>query len=310
MNTIEFEVHNQTLIRVDSKELINRNKNTYKAIFTFDEDSEWLDLNKFVIFTDGWGNTTTQHIGKSSNVLSCLIPNSVLRGSYFKVTVYAGDLVTTNSLTISLIQSGYHRPPPHSHHHHHHHPYGFDCDGDYTGRDIFVEIFDQLDESVDSIIYDNKTLYLFHRERVLDSIYLPFLTDDEITELVTNLTNEFILNLPLASSDNDGLMSSEDKVKLDSIEEGANHIIVDSVLDDESDNPVANRVVTSELNDLNSQLSNLNDLSDIVDGHTVDISGLVEELESIRVGLDGKEDIYDYVERLDNVIVDLLNQGE
>lgn len=311
MNKIEFEVHNQTIVRVDSKEIISRNKHLYKAIFTFEEDSEWVGLNKFVIFTDGWGNTTTQHIGKNGTVLSCLIPDKVLSGSYFKVSVYAGDLITTNNVTVSLIQSGYRRQP--SHHHHHHHS----CD-DYQGKDIFVEIFEQLDETVDSIVYDNKTLQLFHRDDIVDSVYLPFLTDEEIRELVDNLTIDFI-DIPVATHEKDGLLSHEDKMKLDSVEHEANHTIVDNELDTDSDNPVANRVIKNNFDSLNSQVNDLtmtvNDLdldeiNNTLDEHTTHMGVLDESLESIRVNLNGKEDSYDYVERLDNIIVTLINKGE
>ena len=316
MNTIEFEVHNQTLVRVDSKEILNSNKDMYKAVFTFDEESEWTDLNKFVIFTDGWGNTVTQHIGKTGNVLSCLIPSSVLSGSYFKVSVYAGDLITTNSITISLIQSGYKRQPLYHHpHHKHHHYHRYGCD-DYMGKDIFVEIFDQLESSVDSIIYDDKTLILFNRDKILDSIYLPFLTEEEIKELVSNLTLDYI-TIPLASDTHKGLMSNEDKIKLDGIDENANHIVIDDELDGGSDNPVSNRALSdkfdsldSQVNDLNETVDGLESLETIVDEHGNRINGLDESLETIRVNLDGKEDNYDYVERLDNIIVNLINQGE
>ena len=52
----------------------------------------------------------------------------------------------------------------------------------------------------------------------------------------------------VADSENNGLMSSEDKVKLDTIEEGATKTIVDSELSNESTNPVQNKTILSELN--------------------------------------------------------------
>ena len=281
MNTIEFEVHNQTLVRVDSKEIINNNKHIYNAEFTFEDGSEWIDLNKFIIFTDGWGNTTTQHIGKNSNVLSCLIPDCVLSGSYFKVSVYAGDLITTNNVTISLIQSGYPNKP---------HVPTNNCDTGYIGRDMFVEIFNQLDLTVDSIVYDNKTLYLFNRDNMLESVYLPFLTEEEIIELVSNLTLDFI---PLASDTDNGLMSSDDKVKLDSVEENANYTVIDDELNSDSGNAVSNRIITNKFTE-----------------HSNRMDGFDNSLDIIREDLNGKEDNYDYVERLDNLIVSLINQGE
>lgn len=279
MNILEFEVHNQILERIDSQDIVNMNKNIYKCRFTFEEESEWANANKFVIFTDGWGNSSTVHLGKESNVLSCLVPDKVLRGSYFQVSVYAGDLVTTNNVSIALIQSGYNREngfTPHPVHHHpnryyhpapHHHEY---CCND---EDIFVEIFDRLDNSIDSIIYDNNTLHLFCREKLMESIYLPFVSNQEVQELVNDLVTRFInTELSTATTETDGLLSKEDKLKLDTIEIGANMTLVDDSLDGESDNAISNRVV--------------------------------------KQALDGKEDSYDIVERIDDLIVNLINKGE
>ena len=245
MNVLEFEIKGQVLTRVDSQEVMNKNKNVYKCRFTFDESDEWVNANKFVRFTDGWGNSTVAHLGKSSNILSCLVPDKVLQGSYFKISVYAGNLLTNHCHMDSC------------------------CDE----KDIWVEVFERLDTIIDSIIYDNNTLHLFSRDTLIESIYLPFVSEDEVRDLVADLTDEFILeNIPVVSDETNGLMSKEDKVKLDSIESGANKTLVDNHLDGESDNAVSNRVVSE--------------------------------------ALDGKEDTYDIVERIDNLIIDLINNGD
>ena len=291
MNILEFEVHNQTLIRIDSQDVMNKNKNQYQCRFIFEEDSEWVELNKFVLFTDGWGNSRTQHLGNNSNILSCLIPDKMLSGSYFKISVYAGDLITTNTISISLIDSDYRRR------HHSDRYLSCDCDSSSHGKDIFVEIFERLDYTVDSIFYDKNTLHLFNRDQLLESVYLPFLEEEDIKSLVKDLTREFILDLPVASSESDGLMSRGDFVKLDNIECGANRTIVDDSLDSESDNPVSNKVITDALN---RQDENINHLD----------NRITDTVNDVTLLLDGKEDIYDYVERLDNLIVDLITKGE
>lgn len=284
MNILEFEVHNQVLKRVDSQDVVNRNRNVYKCRFKFDEDSEWSNLNKFAIFTDGWGNSSTQHLGKDGTILSCKIPDKVLKGSYFKIAVYGGELITTNNISIMLIQSGYDRRLPYCPPHHHHPPHpqkpylykphwhGHEW-GECGDKDIWVEVFNALDNTIDSIIYDNSTLHLFNKEYLIESIYLPFITQEEFPALVEDLVNRFILNnLPMASYETNGLLSSEDKIKLDSIEAEANKIIVDDSLDSESSNPLSNRCITNALGD--------------------------------------KEDTYDFVERMDNLIQNLINEGE
>lgn len=51
----------------------------------------------------------------------------------------------------------------------------------------------------------------------------------------------------VATETSDGLMSRENKIKLDGIEVGANKIVIDSVLSSVSSNPVENKTVTIEL---------------------------------------------------------------
>lgn len=51
----------------------------------------------------------------------------------------------------------------------------------------------------------------------------------------------------VASGSSNGLMSSADKTKLDTIEEGANKTIVDSSLSGESENPVQNKIIKTAL---------------------------------------------------------------
>lgn len=53
----------------------------------------------------------------------------------------------------------------------------------------------------------------------------------------------------VATADADGLMSAEDKVKLDGIEDGATKTIVDDVMSDTSTNPVQNKVVKKYIDD-------------------------------------------------------------
>lgn len=302
MNTIEFKVEEQTLTRVDSQQIINEEDTDYKCQFTFDEESEWLTQNKFAIFTDGWGNNSIQHLGRDKPIVTCTIPKKMLQGTYFKISIQGGHLTTTNTVSIALVQTGYtyhehqqYIPPPlcdceeddteeydeeHPHHHHHHPPpcekeddteppqYMTTCE-DYNDNEIWTLIFDNLDTIIDSITYDSKTLYLFHKDTLIESIYLPFIEETEFTGLVEEILKA---NLQVANNENDGLLSSEDKRKLDTIEENANYIIIDNELNENSPNAISNRTVTLALNQ--------------------------------------KEDTYDVIERIDNIIVELINRGE
>lgn len=85
----------------------------------------------------------------------------------------------------------------------------------------------------------------------------------------------------VVSTSLNGLMSKDDKIKLDSIDDGANKTVVDSSLSSSSTNPVQNKIVTDALNGkakvqhnhtfatiVNLQ-STLNNKSDV--GHTHDV---------------------------------------
>jgi hypothetical protein len=64
-----------------------------------------------------------------------------------------------------------------------------------------------------------------------------------------------------ATESTSGLMSQEDKQKLDGIESGANKTIVDDTLSDTSTNPVQNKVIKAELDKKSTFSGNYNDLT-------------------------------------------------
>ena len=73
-------------------------------------------------------------------------------------------------------------------------------------------------------------------------------------------------NLDVATTTTPGLMSSEDKIKLDGIESNANKIIIDSELNINSNNPVRNRTIAEALNNK----ADIDHTHTIVNGHTVE----------------------------------------
>ena len=232
---LEFTVNQQVLSRKDYAKIVNKNRNIYQCKFSF-ENSEWTTLHKFALFRDGWGNRETVYLGKDSDILTCIIPAKVLQGTYFKVSVYGGDLMTTNSVTIYLTDSDY------SGKHH------GGCDN--HRKDIFVEIFDRLDSTIDSIAFSDNCLHLFNRDVLIESVYLPYASETSLEKLMQDL-EDFKENItdkvPTATDTSNGLMSSYDKMKLDLIEPGANRTIVDTDLDPDSNNPISNKVVTEAL---------------------------------------------------------------
>lgn len=172
---LEFSVKNNILSRLDNNKIVNNTHNVYKCIFNLDED--WININKFAIFVDSWGNRTNVHLGKTVDDLSCIIPNNVLKGTYFKLSLYGGDLLTTNNVSIGLIQSGYSKVNKE------------EC-GCKDNKDIFVEIFDRLDKCVTHINIDNHCLHIYGEDGLMDSIYLPFADEDSYSRM-QEIINEF-----------------------------------------------------------------------------------------------------------------------
>ena len=95
-----------------------------------------------------------------------------------------------------------------------------------------------------------------------------------VSETLTLIDDEFISSniarvsdIPSEVSESKaGLMLSEDKIKLDTIEEGATKTIIDSSLSDTSENPVQNKVIKSELNSIQEAIPTLGYITnDIID---------------------------------------------
>ena len=60
----------------------------------------------------------------------------------------------------------------------------------------------------------------------------------------------FVFFKDLVTQAKDGIMRKEDKKKLDGIDEGANKTIIDSALSKTSQNPVENKVIATEIEEL------------------------------------------------------------
>jgi len=238
---LEFDVNNaQKLTRTDTTEVVSKNYNIYRCRFTFSD--EWIDLNKFVIFRDGWGETTTVHIGKGSHILCCMIPDNVLDGTHFKVMVYGGDLLSTNNVSIPLVTSGYMNGLS-------------DPTCTRKQKDIFIEIFDELDAKIDSIVYNNHCLNLFCKDKLVESVYLPFADEETVNDLLTSTTREFY----------------ELKNRLDTVEEIAEQLVVEDTIDPDSNHAISSKAVSE--------------------------------------ALETKEDKYDFVSRMDELIQNLITQN-
>ncbi len=194
---LEFNVNNQIIKRIDSEKVISKSRNIYTAIFNFIDTTEnlFIDENIFVIFQDSWGKRKTIFLGKYNSALSCNVPNDVLKGTYFKISIYAGDLVTTNIVTIPLIESNYST-----------------CDTiqeeDYY-KDIFVEIFNQLDAKVDKIKINGNYLEIYKENVLIESIWMDTVNEEFVRDLIDDKAEKIHQHIT------DDVSDFEEKVEID-----------------------------------------------------------------------------------------------
>ena len=101
---LEFKLEKQKLIRLDDEEIATYARNYIHV--TFDFDKLWCDLKKYALFVTPNNNRYVVKLGYGKKI-SCAIPNEVLENAYFKISVFADDLLTSTQETILVSPSGY-----------------------------------------------------------------------------------------------------------------------------------------------------------------------------------------------------------
>lgn len=163
---LNFEIKNQILTRTDTQILVNKSNNYVFCNFLF-KTEEWDTLNKFCIFKDSWGKSYTQHLGVENNC-QCKVPAEVLQGTFFKISVYAGNLITSTEITVILVPSGY--------------TTSFNEHSSSSEKDIFVELFEELSTKIDNVIFDDGFLRCYSGDELISEVQLV-LEDEAITNL-------------------------------------------------------------------------------------------------------------------------------
>ena len=164
---LNFEINQQIIERVDSNILVNKSKNYLECNFKF-KTSEWTDIEKFAIFKDSWGSSYRIHLGVECES-TVIVPEAVLKGTYFRISVYGGDRITSNEETIPLIPSGYTLDIKT--------PEGSD-------EDIFVQLWDALDEKVTDITYEDGIMRVYSEKGEVTSFELtPSVSWDDIVDV-------------------------------------------------------------------------------------------------------------------------------
>ena len=101
---IKFKVNKQQLQRQDNQILASFSKNLLQCEFCFDDT--WIDVYKYALFTDVSKNQSIVEMGIEQNI-KCVVPENMLKGNYFLVSVFGGDRITTTQETVLLQPSGF-----------------------------------------------------------------------------------------------------------------------------------------------------------------------------------------------------------
>ena len=101
---LEFELQKQKLIRLDDEEIATYARNYIHVTFNFDK--VWCDLKKYALFVTPNNNRYVVRLGYGKKI-TCSIPNEVLENAYFKISVFADDLLTSTQETVLVSASGY-----------------------------------------------------------------------------------------------------------------------------------------------------------------------------------------------------------
>lgn len=99
--TLDFRIIHQSIWLEKKMRIVSGSKNFVEARFIF--SNEWNDLTKTAIFKRG---ESVFHVILEDN--RCMVPYEVMKDSgEFSVSIFAGDLITADSVPVIVIQSGY-----------------------------------------------------------------------------------------------------------------------------------------------------------------------------------------------------------
>ena len=98
---ITFNVYKQKIKRTDTQQIVSDSRNYLHAAFTFSDD-DWTGI-KTAIFKNG---DEVRHAILDDNN-ECLVPWEVIKPGILHVSVFCGDLITADTATVYINDSGY-----------------------------------------------------------------------------------------------------------------------------------------------------------------------------------------------------------
>lgn len=149
---LNFEITNNKITR---RNLEDDYENKNKCLFFFNTE-EWNHLEKYAIFWTDKNKSIIRYLGKGCQ-LQCQIPEELT--DVFSIQVYANDEIKTNKITIgtTIKQPKEKCKKPVK-----------KCDT----NTIFYDIYQQLEQKIDSIKYIDNTFYIYSSNKLIKSVNL------------------------------------------------------------------------------------------------------------------------------------------
>ena len=141
-----FNIRNQNISRVDNFIPVRNSVNYLYAEFNFKTD-DWNGRNKTAVFEADDGNRYPVILGETN---TCIVPWEVLEGLSFKVSVFGGDLITSDSVDIKLYEAGYK-----------------DTDTKEPTPGVYDQLLTKLDKKADGIAIDGNMVRLYSGSEII-----------------------------------------------------------------------------------------------------------------------------------------------
>lgn len=180
---LKFDVNQQLLRRTDNQIIVNKSRNYIHCTFTFQGD-DWENIEKFAIFKNNRGNAYICFLG-SNMECTCTIPSPAMTGNYMRISLYGGDLLTTQELKVILLPSGY----------------TIDITPvDPSAKDAFVEAFETIQSKIDQVEFEDGYLKCYGGGVLLDETPIIANLEETIKEYIPSFRltegGDLIVNYP------------------------------------------------------------------------------------------------------------------
>ncbi len=102
--TLVFTLEKQKLKQIDDEEIAGYARNHIGVKFIFDKT--WCNLQKYALFSSPNDTKYVVKLGYGKE-RECKIPEEILQNAFFRISVFADDLLTSTTETVLVSSSGY-----------------------------------------------------------------------------------------------------------------------------------------------------------------------------------------------------------